>query len=84
MIKTEDLQSLQSGHRARLREKFLDGKLTEYEILELLLTYATLQKIRFYTCCADGTDGIFDRNRRYQRKYSYVFQINTQIDGIGI
>jgi len=40
MIKTEDLQSLQSGHRARLREKFLEGKLTDYEILELLLTYA--------------------------------------------
>jgi len=40
MIKTEDLQSLQSGHRARLRKKFLDGQLTEYEILELLLTYA--------------------------------------------
>ena len=40
MIKAEDLQSLQSGHRARLRKKFLDGQLTEYEILELLLTYA--------------------------------------------
>lgn len=40
MIKHEDLQSLQSGHRARLRQKFLDGQLTEYEILELLLTYA--------------------------------------------
>ncbi len=40
MIKTEDSQSLQTGHRARLRQKFLDGQLTEYEILELLLTYA--------------------------------------------
>ena len=40
MIKQEDLQSLQSGHRARLRKKFLDGQLAEYEILELLLTYA--------------------------------------------
>lgn len=40
MIKAEDLQSLQSGHRARLRKKFLDGQLTDYEILELLLTYA--------------------------------------------
>ena len=40
MIKAEDLQSLQSGHRARLRKKFLDGQLTEYELLELLLTYA--------------------------------------------
>lgn len=40
MIKTEELQSLQQGHRARLRKKFLDGQLAEYEILELLLTYA--------------------------------------------
>ena len=40
MIKQEDLQSLQSGHRARLRKKFLDGQMAEYEILELLLTYA--------------------------------------------
>jgi DNA repair protein RadC len=40
MIKAEDSQSLQTGHRARLRQKFLDGQLTEYEILELLLTYA--------------------------------------------
>ena len=40
MIKTDELQSLQQGHRARLRQKFLDGKLAEYEILELLLTYA--------------------------------------------
>ena len=40
MTKPEDLESLQTGHRARLRKKFLDGQLTEYEILELLLTYA--------------------------------------------
>lgn len=40
MIKTEELQSLQQGHRARLRKKFLDGQLVEYEMLELLLTYA--------------------------------------------
>ena len=40
MIKPEDMQSLQAGHRARLRKKFLDGQLAEYEILELLLTYA--------------------------------------------
>ena len=40
MIKEEELQSLQQGHRARLRQKFLDGKLADYEILELLLTYA--------------------------------------------
>ena len=40
MIKAEELQSLQSGHRARLRKKFLDDELKDYEILELLLTYA--------------------------------------------
>lgn len=40
MIKKEEYQSLQHGHRARLREKFLAGQLTEYELLELLLTYA--------------------------------------------
>ena len=28
------------GHRERLKEKFLDGKLTEYEQLELLLSFA--------------------------------------------
>lgn len=39
MIKPEDLKSLQQGHRARLRKKFLDGQLAEYEMLELLLTY---------------------------------------------
>lgn len=37
---TEKTENLQIGHRERLRQKFLDGKLTEYEILELLLTYA--------------------------------------------
>lgn len=40
MIKTEELENLQCGHRERLRKKFLDGKLTESELLELLLTYA--------------------------------------------
>lgn len=32
--------SWRHGHRARLREKFLAGKLTDRELLELLLTYA--------------------------------------------
>lgn len=32
--------SYRSGHRIRLREKFLAGKLVDYELLELLLTYA--------------------------------------------
>ncbi len=40
MIKNDELQSLQNGHRARLRKKFLDGQLADYEILELLLTYS--------------------------------------------
>lgn len=40
MIKTNEIQSLQQGHRERLRKKFNDGQLAEYEILELLLTYA--------------------------------------------
>lgn len=40
MTKNDEIKSLQLGHRERLRKKFLDGKLTEYEILELLLTYA--------------------------------------------
>jgi DNA repair protein RadC len=40
MIKTQELQSLQQGHRARLRKKFQDERLADYEILELLLTYA--------------------------------------------
>lgn len=40
MIKKDEIQSLQQGHRARLRQKFLDGQLAGYEILELLLTYA--------------------------------------------
>ena len=39
MINSKDLKSLQQGHRARLRKKFLDGQLAEYEILELLLAY---------------------------------------------
>ena len=40
MIKNDDALSLQQGHQARLRKKFLDGQLAEYEIIELLLTYA--------------------------------------------
>lgn len=40
MNKPEDEVSLSCGHRQRLRQKFLAGQLAEYEILELLLTYA--------------------------------------------
>jgi len=29
-----------TGHRERLRQKFLDGKITDYEFLELLLSFA--------------------------------------------
>jgi DNA repair protein RadC len=32
--------SFRNGHRERLRSRFLDGKLVDYELLELLLTYA--------------------------------------------
>lgn len=32
--------SYRLGHRERLREKFSEGKLVDYELLELLLTYA--------------------------------------------
>ena len=37
-------ENLQSGHRARLRGKFLAGKLAGYELLELLLSYAVLRR----------------------------------------
>ena len=40
MTKPADEISLSYGHRKRLRQKFLAGQLAEYEILELLLTYA--------------------------------------------
>lgn len=32
--------SFRSGHRERLRQKFLDDKLADYELLELLLSFA--------------------------------------------
>lgn len=32
--------SYRLGHRERLRQKFVDGKLADYELLEMLLTYA--------------------------------------------
>ena len=38
MPKTDEL--FHSGHRERLKQKLLDGRLTGYEKLELLLTYA--------------------------------------------
>ena len=37
---TESDLLLQAGHRERLRQKLLDGNLTSYEKLELLLTFA--------------------------------------------
>ena len=36
--------SLRAGHRDRFRQKFLDGELANYEILELILGYAILRK----------------------------------------
>lgn len=38
-MKEEDL-SFRQGHRERLRQKFLEDKLTDYELLELLLSFA--------------------------------------------
>lgn len=32
--------SFHAGHRERLRQKFLDGKMTDYELLELALSFA--------------------------------------------
>ncbi|MBO7508726.1 MAG: RadC family protein [Alphaproteobacteria bacterium] len=40
MLKESVDSSLTAGHRERLRQKFLDGKLAKYEVLELLLSYA--------------------------------------------
>ena len=60
MIKKEDLQSLQSGHRARLRKKFLDGQMAEYEMLELLLTYAIPRR------------DVHALSRRLQKKYGSI------------
>ncbi len=37
-MKVEDL-SFHLGHRERLRQKFLENKLTDYELLELLLSF---------------------------------------------
>ncbi|MBP5485847.1 MAG: RadC family protein [Alphaproteobacteria bacterium] len=36
--------SLCAGHRDRLRQKFLDGELAKYEVLELVLSYAIPRK----------------------------------------
>ena len=36
--------SLRAGHRDRLRQKFLDGELAKYEMLELVLSYAIPRK----------------------------------------
>lgn len=40
MTNSMDDKSLQLGHRERLRQKFVENKLSDYELLELLLTYA--------------------------------------------
>ncbi|MCL2737588.1 MAG: hypothetical protein FWE17_01870, partial [Alphaproteobacteria bacterium] len=37
---TENPKDYRHGHRERLREKFMAGKLADYELLELLLAYA--------------------------------------------
>lgn len=38
-MKQEDI-SFHQGHRERLRQKFLEDKITDYELLELLLSFA--------------------------------------------
>jgi DNA repair protein RadC len=43
-MKENDKKSLLLGHRHRLRERFMDGKIAEYELLELLLSYAILRR----------------------------------------
>ena len=63
MIKNEELQSLQTGHRARLRKKFIDGQLTEYEILELLLTYAIPRR------------DVRVLSRQLYKKYGNIYQL---------
>ncbi len=42
-MKEEDL-NFHLGHRERLRQKFLDNKLTDYELLELLLSFVIPRK----------------------------------------
>ncbi len=37
---TKTDSDFRTGHRERMRQKFLDGKLTEYELFELFLGYA--------------------------------------------
>ena len=63
MIKPEDLKSLQEGHRARLRQKFLDGKLSDYEILELLLTYVIPRR------------DVRTLSRQLHKKYGNIHQV---------
>lgn len=41
---TDNDKDLRAGHRERLRQNFLDGKLAKYELLELLLSYAMPRK----------------------------------------
>lgn len=63
MIKNEEIVSLQQGHRARLRQKFLDGQLAEYEILELLLTYAIPRR------------DVRTLSRQLYKKYGNLYQL---------
>ena len=41
---TDTTKDLRLGHRARLRQNFLDDNLAKYELLELLLSYAMPRK----------------------------------------
>ncbi len=56
-------ESLQQGHRARLRQKFLANQLNEPEILELLLTYAVPRRdVRLLS-------------RQLHKKYGSLYQV---------
>ena len=63
MNNSNDDKSLQQGHRARLRQKFLAGQLAEYEILELLLTYAIPRR------------DVRELSRQLYNKYKSIHQI---------
>ena len=71
MNKPIEEASLSCGHRQRLRQKFLAGQLAEYEILELLLTYAIPR-------C-----DVHPLSRLLYKKYGNIHHLlSTPIDGL--
>lgn len=63
MINQSDDISLRQGHRARLRQKFLAGQLSEEELLELLLTYAIPRR------------DVYTLSRQLYKKYGNLYQL---------